>query len=327
MLQQRAEEAQRLDVPGRMAGSAPAATPALAPFAPHQALPRGNPADRERYHPIKGNPVQRVAEAPVSTFSIAVDTGSYANVRRFLNQGRLPPADAVRVEDAGPGPSDPERIFERFHRGDEARGEGSGLGLAIVRAIADRHGGRVEVDGARFTLVVPPNHPLVRGGDPFEQMAGPRFDIQGKPPDGAEPGSTRAMLRTLLTDRFKLRVHREKRELPVYALTVAREGRFGPAFRASSVDCVVYETERRKNRELQPPQERAILVGAPIGVLVGVRLWSAIAAELGVPDQPVVNTVALALIIPGAVALAVAVALVPIWLARRTRVAAELRTE
>ena len=60
----------------------------------------------------------------------------------------------VRVEDEGPGPEDPERIFERFHRGPQARGEGSGLGLAIVRAIAERHGGRVEVDGARFTLVV-----------------------------------------------------------------------------------------------------------------------------------------------------------------------------
>ena len=60
----------------------------------------------------------------------------------------------IRVEDEGPGPEDPERIFERFHRGPQARGEGSGLGLAIVRAIAERHGGRVEVDGARFTLVV-----------------------------------------------------------------------------------------------------------------------------------------------------------------------------
>ena len=60
----------------------------------------------------------------------------------------------IRVEDEGPGPTDPERIFERFHRGPQARGEGSGLGLAIVRAIAERHGGRVEVDGSRFTLVV-----------------------------------------------------------------------------------------------------------------------------------------------------------------------------
>ena len=57
------------------------------------------PADRERYQALTANPVKLVAEAPVSTFSIDVDTGSYANVRRFLNQGRLPPADAVRVEE------------------------------------------------------------------------------------------------------------------------------------------------------------------------------------------------------------------------------------
>lgn len=55
--------------------------------------------DRENYAQIASNPIQRVAENPVSTFSIDVDTGSYANVRRFLKQGRLPPQDAVRVEE------------------------------------------------------------------------------------------------------------------------------------------------------------------------------------------------------------------------------------
>ena len=60
----------------------------------------------------------------------------------------------IAVQDEGPGPSDPDRIFERFHRGPQARGEGSGLGLAIVRSIAERHGGHVEVDGARFALVL-----------------------------------------------------------------------------------------------------------------------------------------------------------------------------
>jgi Ca-activated chloride channel family protein len=58
-----------------------------------------HPADRERYQALSANPVKLVAEVPVSTFSIDVDTGAYANVRRFLNQGRLPPADAVRVEE------------------------------------------------------------------------------------------------------------------------------------------------------------------------------------------------------------------------------------
>ena len=54
---------------------------------------------RERYDGEAVAPVQSVAEHPVSTFSVDVDTGSYANVRRFLNQGGLPPAAAVRTEE------------------------------------------------------------------------------------------------------------------------------------------------------------------------------------------------------------------------------------
>ena len=57
------------------------------------------PLDRENYKHFDDNPVKRVAEQPVSTFSIDVDTGAYANVRRFLNQGRLPREDAVRIEE------------------------------------------------------------------------------------------------------------------------------------------------------------------------------------------------------------------------------------
>src|SRR5690606_35110968 len=57
------------------------------------------PIDTERYQHQQDNGVQLAAEQPVSTFSIDVDTGAYANVRRFLNEGRLPPQDAVRVEE------------------------------------------------------------------------------------------------------------------------------------------------------------------------------------------------------------------------------------
>ena len=53
----------------------------------------------EQYERLPDNPVQRVAETPVSTFGVDVDTGSYANVRRFLNQGSLPPEGAVRLEE------------------------------------------------------------------------------------------------------------------------------------------------------------------------------------------------------------------------------------
>jgi len=55
--------------------------------------------DREQYGAIVENTIKQVSEAPVSTFSIDVDTGAYANVRRMLNAGRLPPSDAVRVEE------------------------------------------------------------------------------------------------------------------------------------------------------------------------------------------------------------------------------------
>jgi Ca-activated chloride channel family protein len=57
------------------------------------------PADTERYPDATPNPVRRVADEPVSTFSIDVDTASYSNVRRFIRDGRTPPADAVRVEE------------------------------------------------------------------------------------------------------------------------------------------------------------------------------------------------------------------------------------
>lgn len=52
-----------------------------------------------RYQQFDDNPIKQVAQTPLVTFSLDVDTGSYANVRRFLNQGLLPPPDAVRVEE------------------------------------------------------------------------------------------------------------------------------------------------------------------------------------------------------------------------------------
>jgi signal transduction histidine kinase len=70
----------------------------------------------------------------------------------------------LEVADRGPGvPADlRERVFERFARGrnDAARAGGSGLGLAIVKAVADAHGGRVELlaapgGGARFVVTLP----------------------------------------------------------------------------------------------------------------------------------------------------------------------------
>ena len=53
----------------------------------------------EAYDRIEDNPFLEVSQNPLSTFSIDVDTASYANVRRFLQRGTLPPKDAVRIEE------------------------------------------------------------------------------------------------------------------------------------------------------------------------------------------------------------------------------------
>jgi Ca-activated chloride channel family protein len=63
------------------------------------ALPPEPVVNTERYEDFDSNTVKIVAEEPVSTFSIDVDTASYGVVRRYLNDGVMPPRDAVRVEE------------------------------------------------------------------------------------------------------------------------------------------------------------------------------------------------------------------------------------
>lgn len=55
--------------------------------------------NREKYDRPDDNPVKATTDEPVSTFSVDVDTGSYSNVRKLLEQGSRPPADAVRAEE------------------------------------------------------------------------------------------------------------------------------------------------------------------------------------------------------------------------------------
>jgi Ca-activated chloride channel homolog len=60
---------------------------------------RDGRAAGESYAEIDENPFLEAARAPLSTFSIDVDTASYSNTRRFLADGRMPPRDAVRIEE------------------------------------------------------------------------------------------------------------------------------------------------------------------------------------------------------------------------------------
>ncbi|MBE7484602.1 MAG: VWA domain-containing protein [Polyangiaceae bacterium] len=84
----------------------PASPPALASAAsPGQGMVdeerkvEGRRFQREAYDSFQDNPFIRVATDPRSTFSVDVDTASYALIRRHLNDGQLPPKGAVRIEE------------------------------------------------------------------------------------------------------------------------------------------------------------------------------------------------------------------------------------
>jgi two-component system, OmpR family, sensor kinase len=109
---------------------------------------------------------QRITQAIMNLSQNAVThtlNGDAVELGSELRNGRV----RLWVKDTGPGVPEHEqaRIFERFVRLDRApAGEGAGLGLAITRAVAEAHGGRVELDsrpggGARFTVIIPTEPP------------------------------------------------------------------------------------------------------------------------------------------------------------------------
>jgi Ca-activated chloride channel homolog len=100
VMQEIAVSAQKRQTPATAGTVADAARPSgriMPP--PYPIPPRPVPEDRERYDGKDVASIHAVAAEPVSTFSVDVDTGSYANVRRFLMQGQMPPASAVRTEE------------------------------------------------------------------------------------------------------------------------------------------------------------------------------------------------------------------------------------
>ena len=76
----------------KMSAPPPAASPAFDRRA-------NGPFNTESYEHLDENGFKQVAADPLSTFSVDVDTASYANVRRFISEGRLPEPGAVRIEE------------------------------------------------------------------------------------------------------------------------------------------------------------------------------------------------------------------------------------
>jgi bla regulator protein BlaR1 len=87
--------------------------------------------------------------------------------------------------------------------------------------------------------------PRSRSLEPFEISGGPgwllsdRFDIEATAGRDVSLTELRAMLRTLLAERFQLEAHFEQRQGSVYRLSLARPGRLGPQLRPATADCAV----------------------------------------------------------------------------------------
>jgi signal transduction histidine kinase len=115
---------------------------------------------------------QRLTQAVMSLAQNAVQQTSEGDTIVLGTDARGGQA-RLWVRDWGPGiaPEEQGQVFERFARGRDGRNyEGTGLGLAIVKAIAEAHGGDVELSsslgaGARFTIAVPVDHGPVGAAD------------------------------------------------------------------------------------------------------------------------------------------------------------------
>jgi uncharacterized protein (TIGR03435 family) len=111
-----------------------------------------------------------------------------------------------------------------------------------------------------------------------------RFDASRIAAGAARPGEisaidqVRLMLRTLLADRFKLTVHNEIRELPIYALVMARsDGKLGPQLRRVDLDCVAL---RDDGRGPAPPEPGKAICGGFRGLGPGSSTGHAVPMSL-----------------------------------------------
>jgi len=123
------------------------------------------------------------------------------------------------------------------------------------------------------------------GSDHFDVVAkmdngDVRDPLSAERQDPTRPTRLQLMIRALLTERFQLAVHTETKELPVYALVLARnDGRLGPELRRSDTDCAALVGSAR-GREGVPPPSQASGGNLQCGIRVGPGTLSVGGASL-----------------------------------------------
>jgi uncharacterized protein (TIGR03435 family) len=129
-------------------------------------------------------------------------------------------------------------------------------------------GGRLTATNVTLRMLIRNAYQLqdfqITGGPSW--LAEDHFDIVAKAPEGegtgdpfraeqtGQPSRGQLMIRSLLAERFKLVVHNETKEMPIYALIVARgDGKLGPQLKPSEVDCAALMAAGRGRGALPPP--------------------------------------------------------------------------
>lgn len=129
----------------------------------------------------------------------------------------------------------------------------------------ERTGPYFRYEGSQFVVVnnnlltiirtawgLPPDRVL--GGPDWVRSERERFDILAKAPDGTARPQMPLMVRALLADRFKLKTHLETRDVPMYALVVARpDGKLGPQISSATFDCKSWLAARDRGERVAPP--------------------------------------------------------------------------
>jgi uncharacterized protein (TIGR03435 family) len=151
------------------------------------------------------------------------------------------PAAPVRFEVASVKPSDPNN--------------GSAGVLGSIPMMRPQGAGGVAISNMPLRLLVR----MAYGLQDFQIVGGPswqmtsKFDIIAKAPEGSATGTQDLlpMMKTLLSERFKLKGHTETRELPIYALMIARsDGKLGTDIKPSSSNCSDPADAQKRAQEL-----------------------------------------------------------------------------
>ena len=184
---------------------------------------------------------------------------------------------------AGPPPNGPTFDVVSIKRVTEDRDR---------RSIREEPGGRFVVSGLAIAPVIRAAYPA----DISDLIGAPDwvtsevYDLTAQAGREVPREQMEAMLRAMLAERFRLAVHYEVRDRPVYAMVVARaDGRLGPNLRRSELDCEAIQAARRAGSKETFPA--TVLGGPPCGmsmrgtvgleVLIGGQPLSRLASSFG----------------------------------------------